>query len=61
MGLVDYISCELQQKAVNISSYDQQLTVAKLDAITQRETFHAKYGKLYGFLGAKYAYKIGRK
>ena len=33
MGLVDYISRELQQKAVNISTYDEQLIVAKLDAI----------------------------
>ena len=33
MGLVDYISCEPQQKAVKISAYDEQFIVAKLDAI----------------------------
>ena len=33
MGLVDYISRELQQKAVNFSTYDEQFIVAKLDAI----------------------------
>ena len=33
MGLVDYISREPQQKAVNISFYDKQFIVAKLDAI----------------------------
>ena len=33
MGLVDYISRELQQKAVHISNYDDQFIVAKLDAM----------------------------
>ena len=33
MGLVDYISRETQQKVVNISNYDEQFIVAKLDAI----------------------------
>ena len=33
MGLVDYISRDLQQKAVNISAYDEQFIVAKLDVI----------------------------
>ena len=33
MGLVDYISREQQQKAVNTSTYDEQFIVAKLDAI----------------------------
>ena len=33
MGLVDYISCNPQQKAVNISAYDKQFIVAKLDVI----------------------------
>ena len=33
MGLVDYISRDPQQKAVNISAYDEQLIVAKLDVI----------------------------
>ena len=33
MGLIDYISREPQQKAVNISTYDEQFIVAKLDAI----------------------------
>ena len=33
MGLVDYISRDPQQKAVNISAYDEQFTVAKLDVI----------------------------
>ena len=33
MRLVDYISREQQQKAVNISAYDEQFIVAKLDAI----------------------------
>ena len=33
MGLVDYISRNLQQKAVNISAYDEQFIVAKLDVI----------------------------
>ena len=33
MGLVDYISREPQQKAVNVSAYDEQFIVAKLDAI----------------------------
>ena len=33
MGLVDYMSREPQQKAVNISTYDDQFIVAKLDAI----------------------------
>ena len=32
-GLVDYISRNLQQKAVNISAYDEQFIVAKLDVI----------------------------
>ena len=35
MGLVDYISREPQQKAVNISTYDEQFIMAKLDAIKQ--------------------------
>ena len=33
MGLVDYISRDPQQKAVNISAYDEQFKVAKLDMI----------------------------
>ena len=33
MGLVDYISRDPQQKAVNISAYDKQFIVAKLDVI----------------------------
>ena len=33
MGLVDYISRDTQQKAVNISTYDGQPIVAKLDVI----------------------------
>ena len=32
IGLVDYISREPQQKAINISTYDEQFIVAKLDA-----------------------------
>ena len=33
MGLVDYISRDPQQKAFNISAYDEQFIVAKLDVI----------------------------
>ena len=33
MGLVDYISRDSQQKAVNISAYDEQFIVAKMDVI----------------------------
>ena len=33
MGLLDYISREPYQKVVNISTYDEQLKVAKLDTI----------------------------
>ena len=33
MGLVDYISRDPQQKAVEISAYDEQFIVAKLDVI----------------------------
>ena len=33
MGLVDYISRDPQQKTVNISAYDEQFIVAKLDII----------------------------
>ena len=33
MGLVDYISRDPQQKAVNISAYDEQFIVAKFDVI----------------------------
>ena len=33
MGIVDYISCDPQQKAVNISAYDEQFIVAKLNVI----------------------------
>ena len=33
MGLVDYISCDPQQEAVNISTYDEQFIVAKMDVI----------------------------
>ena len=33
VGLVDYISRDPQQKAVNISAYDEQFIVAKLDVI----------------------------
>ena len=33
MGLVDYISRDPQQKAVNISAYDEKFLVAKLDVI----------------------------
>ena len=33
MGLVDYISRDPQQQAVNISTYDGQFIVAKLDVI----------------------------
>ena len=33
MGLVDYISRDPQKKAVNISAYDKQFIVAKLDVI----------------------------
>ena len=58
MGLVDYISRQLHQKAFNISTYDEQLIVAKLDAIMQRKTFFAKYKKLRA---ANNAYKIGRE
>ena len=36
MGLVDYISCEPQQKAVNISTYDDYFKVANLEAINRR-------------------------
>ena len=32
MGLVDYISRDPQQKAVNISAYDEQFIMAKVDA-----------------------------
>ena len=35
MGLVDYISRDPQQKAVNISTFDEQFIVAKLD-VTKR-------------------------
>ena len=37
MGLVDYISRDPQQKAVNISTYDEQIIVAKLDVIKRGE------------------------
>ena len=37
MGLVDYISRDKQQKAVNISAYDEQFIVAKLDVIKRSE------------------------
>ena len=33
MGLVDYISRDQQHQAVNISAYDEQFIVAKLDVI----------------------------
>ena len=33
MGLVDYISRDPQQKVVNISAYDEQFIVAKMDVI----------------------------
>ena len=33
MGLVDYISREPQQEAVNIPTYDEQILIAKLDAL----------------------------
>ena len=33
MGLVDFISRDPLQKAVNISTYDEQFIVVKLDAI----------------------------
>ena len=33
MGLVDYFSRDPQQKAVNISAYDEQFMVAKLEVI----------------------------
>ena len=33
MGVVNYISRDPQQKAVNISAYDEQIIVAKLDVI----------------------------
>ena len=33
MGLLDYISRDPQQKAVNISAYDEQFLVAKFDVI----------------------------
>ena len=36
MGLVDYISSDRQQKAVNISAYEEQFIVAKLDVIKRR-------------------------
>ena len=40
MGLVDYVLCELQQEAVNISylwwTYDEQIKVAKLEAFKRR-------------------------
>ena len=45
MGLVDYISREPQQKAVNVSAYDEQFKVAKLDAIrrsAKRFLFNSK-------------------
>ena len=44
MGLVDYISRDPQQKAVNISAYDEQFIVAKLDVIKRgaRETLLIK-------------------
>ena len=35
MGLVDYISRDPQQKAVNISAYDEQFIVANLDVINR--------------------------
>ena len=55
MGLVDYISREPQQKAVNISAYDEQFIVAKLDAIKRS----AK--PFYLFCGAKSTYKTSLK
>ena len=38
MGLVDYVSRDPQQKAVNISAYDEQFIVAKLDVIKRSAT-----------------------
>ena len=40
MGLVDYIPCDPQQKAVNISAYDEQFIVAKLDVIKRVAELH---------------------
>ena len=34
MGLVDYISRDPQQKAVNISTYDEQFIVAKANLVS---------------------------
>ena len=47
MGLVDYISRETQQKAVNISAYDEQLIVAKLDVIKRSAKRFFLYAENY--------------
>ena len=62
MGLVDFILREPQQKAVNVSTYEEQFIVAKLDAIkrnAKRFLLNAEnYKKNFG---AKSADKTGLK
>ena len=61
MGL-DYIARDPQQKAVNISAYDEQFIVGKLDVIKKkRETLLIKCGELHRFCGAKSTYRTSLK
>ena len=47
MGLVDYISRDRQQKTVNISAYDEQFIVAKLDVIKRSAKHFLLYAENY--------------
>ena len=62
MGLIDYISRHPQQKAVNISTYDEQFIVAKLDVIKHSaKPFFIKCRELRRFCSAKSVYKTSLK
>ena len=53
LGLVDYILREPQQKAVNISTYDEQFIVAKLDAIKSSAKFFSLNAENYTDFAAR--------
>ena len=62
MGVVDYISRDPQQKAVNISAYDEQIIVAKLHVIMRSaKRFFIKCRELRRLCNAKSTYKTSLK
>ena len=53
MVFVDYIPSDRQQEASKISTYDEQLIAAKINATKRSAEPFFNYPNLYGFHGAK--------